>query len=70
MNEDEKRLRKKMRKLYSWAKKHGYVWVDICIMGPDKLEARWYANGTVGTTYVNDPSAKASEFYDEGSDDE
>lgn len=41
----DKKLRKKLRKLCKWAKKHGYEHVDLFAIAPnDEHEDEWYAN--------------------------
>lgn len=69
MIKDEKRLRKKMRKLYRWAKKHGYEYVDMCVIGPEQAAPRWYASATMGKSIDTADRVSAHQFF-EGSDDE
>lgn len=70
MTKDEKRLRKKMHKLYRWARKHGYGWVDICVIGPELADPRWYVSVVVGNSVETADRVSVHKFYDEGSDDE
>ena len=70
MTKDEKRLRKKMRKLYRWARKHGYEYVDMCVIGPEQATPRWYASATMGKSIDTADKVNVYQFYDDGSDDE
>lgn len=70
MSKDKERLRKKMHKLYRWARNHGYGYVDMCIVGPEPTDPRWYASVTVGDSIDTTGKVSVYQFYDEGSDDE
>lgn len=53
---DEK-LRKKLRKLCKWAKKHGYEHTDLFAIAPnDNHEYEWFAYFTATTTSHEDRS--------------
>lgn len=44
---DDERLRRKLRKLCKWAKKHGYEHIDLFAIAPNNgHEDEWYANFT------------------------
>ena len=70
MTKDEKRLYKKMYKFYRWARKHGYGYVDMCVIGPEPEAPRWYTSATVEYSIGAADKVNVYKFYDEGSDDE
>lgn len=69
VTKEEKQLRKKVRKLYRWARKHGYGWVDACVIGPELADPRWYASVTVSDSIDTADRVSVHQFFD-GSDDE
>lgn len=58
----DKKLRKKLRKLCKWAKKHGYEHVDLFAIN-DNHEGEWF--GCITTDTASDENRSYSDWFKE-----